>query len=199
MGGNLLPIGRHSHDKISQPSLLCILQNVDCKRPKNEAVHMHITRTLGNVCFFLFYTVGPPQFGHYAGQQANEIKVMHKFAQRNSNFVLLGDFNHGPALPGITWELPLNYGLMTAQGLLSVTVTFCGQCTYCSDNILAAGNQYPLLLDHIYIPANQITSIKKVDVSNCHTHILIPRWPKEKTGRYKWVTVLYSHKLWGLT
>ena len=130
------------------------------KTPKNKAIHMHITRKR------FFYTVGPPQFGHYAGQQANEIKVMHKFVQRNGNFVLLGDFNHGPALPGIAWELPLNYGLMTAQGLLSATVTFCGQCTYCSDNILAAADQCPhLLIDHIYIPANQITSVKKVEVS----------------------------------
>ena len=130
---------------------------------------MHVTK-------MFFYAVGPPQFGHYSGQQTNEIKVMHKIVEKSSHLILLGDFNHGPALPGMGWELPLNYGLMTAQGLLSLTVTFCGQCTYCNDNILAAGDQYPhLLIDHIYIPANQIASVKNVEVSNCHVHTLIPR------------------------
>jgi len=81
----------------------------------------------------------------------------------NSNFVLLGDFNHGPATPGLSWELPVNYGLMTARGLLSVGALFCGQCTFCNDNVLTGGT-LDVHIDHIYIPANQISSIRQVMV-----------------------------------
>ena len=89
--------------------------------------------------------------------------MIHEFVENNSNCVLLGDFNHGPATPGLSWYLPLNYGLMTARGLLSISATFCGQCTSSSDNILTGG--FPEVhIDHIYIPANQISSVRRVMV-----------------------------------
>ena len=120
---------------------------------------------------FLF-SVGPPQFSHFSEQQANEIKVIHEFVEDNSNFVLLGDFNHGPATPGLSWELPVNYGLMTARGLLSTNALFCGQCTFCNDNVLTGGTPNTLI-DHIYIPANQISSIRKVSVGGAHLDLLL--------------------------
>ena len=120
---------------------------------------------------FLF-SVGPPQFSHFSEQQANEIKVIHEFVEDNSNFVLLGDFNHGPATPGLSWELPVNYGLMTARGLLSVGALFCGQCTFCNDNVLTGGTT-DVHIDHIYIPANQISSIRQVMVCDTHVYLLL--------------------------
>ena len=111
----------------------------------------------------ILFPVGPPQFNQYAEQQANEITVIHEFVGSTSNCVLLGDFNHGPATPGLSWLLPLNYGLMTARGLLSISATFCGQCTFCNDNILTGG--FPdVHIDHVYIPANQISSVRRVMV-----------------------------------
>lgn len=121
-----------------------------------------------NVQFLL--AVGPPQFGHFSEQQAHEIKVIHEFVESKNNFVLLGDFNHGPAAPGISWELPLNYGLMTARGLISVGAVFCGQCSYCRENILS-GDAWPdVLLDHIYIPSNRISSVRNTEVSRYLPH-----------------------------
>ena len=114
-------------------------------------------------CDTLFFPDGPLQFSQYAEQQANEITVIHEFVENNSNCVLLGDFNHGPATPGLSWFLPLNYGLMTARGLLSISATFCGQCTFCNDNILTGGSS-DVHIDHIYIPANQISSVRRVMV-----------------------------------
>ena len=112
---------------------------------------------------FFFFSDGPLQFSQYAEQQANEITVIHEFVEDNSNCVLLGDFNHGPATPGLSWYLPLNYGLMTARGLLSISATFCGQCTFCNDNILTGGSS-DIHIDHIYIPANLISSVRRVMV-----------------------------------
>ena len=116
------------------------------------------------LCNFFSFSAGPLQFSQYAEQQANEITVIHEFVEDNSNCVLLGDFNHGPATPGLSWYLPLNYGLMTARGLLSISATFCGQCTSCSDNILTGGQLLDIHIDHIYIPANQISSVRRVMV-----------------------------------
>ena len=117
------------------------------------------------------FPAGPLQFSQYAEQQANEITVIHEFVENNSNCVLLGDFNHGPATPGLSWYLPLNYGLMTARGLLSISATFCGQCTSCSDNILTGGQLLDIHIDHIYIPANQISSVRRVMVCNIYCHV----------------------------
>ena len=115
-------------------------------------------------CELVSFSAGPLQFSQYAEQQANEITVIHDWVvESNSNCVLLGDFNHGPATPGLSWYLPLNYGLMTARGLLSISATFCGQCTFCNDNILTGG--FPdVHIDHVYIPANQISSVRRVMV-----------------------------------
>ena len=114
-------------------------------------------------CELVSFSAGPLQFSQYAEQQANEITVIHEFVENNSNCVLLGDFNHGPATPGLSWYLPLNYGLMTARGLLSISATFCGQCTFCKDNILTGGIPDGHI-DHIYIPAYQISSVRRVMV-----------------------------------
>ena len=107
--------------------------------------------------------VGPLQFSSADQQQANEIKRIHEVVESTSSIILLGDFNHGPATPGITWNVPLNFGLMTARGLFSANALWCGQCTYCTDNILTGGSPN-YLIDHIYLPTSRVSDVIRVEV-----------------------------------
>ena len=106
---------------------------------------------------------GPPFFNSYEEEQTNEVKVIHKVVEGKSDVILLGDFNHGPASPGLVWESPLNYGLMTARGLFSVNVMWCGQCTYCSENYFVL--KASITIDHIYLPTSKASAVVRVDVS----------------------------------
>ena len=85
--------------------------------------------------------------------------------ENTSSIILLGDFNHGPATPGITWRSPINFGLMTARGLFSANALWCGQCTYCTDNILTGGGFPNYLIDHIYLPTSRASDVIRVEVS----------------------------------
>ena len=79
--------------------------------------------------------------------------------------ILLGDFNHGPAVHNTTWTAPFNYGLMNARGLISVNSVWCAQCTFCKDNPLTNG-QDNLIIDHIYIPVTWLSRVVQVTVSD---------------------------------
>lgn len=80
--------------------------------------------------------------------------------------VLLGDFNHGPAIPGVQWQAPLLYGLMTANGYFSANVLWCGHCTYCLENSLASSlTVSDKIIDHIYLPVCKRSTVVRVDVS----------------------------------
>ncbi len=110
--------------------------------------------------------VGPPRFSSIAEQQADEVKTILEFVERENQVILLGDFNHGPATPGLPWELPLNYGLMTARGLFSVNAVWCGQCTFCAqENALAAPTGFTGVIDHIYLPTSRISAMFHAGVS----------------------------------
>ncbi len=80
--------------------------------------------------------------------------------------ILLGDFNHGPAIPGCEAEASLNYGLMVSNGMLSATVQWINQCTYCEDNTLLVNvTRANLVIDHIYLHASKASAVVEVSVS----------------------------------
>ena len=82
----------------------------------------------------------------------------------------MGDFNHGPASPGITWELPFHYGLVNARGFASPYVFYDGRCTWCVTNPLvgAQGFTENLIIDHVYVTTNMLKRVKSVKV--CYTN-----------------------------
>lgn len=87
-----------------------------------------------------------------------------------SDIILMGDFNHGPAIPGLEADAPQVYELMVSTGLFSATVEKFGQCTYCKDNVLIGNERANLILDHIYLSINRAPAVVRVEVSlwkNC--------------------------------
>ncbi len=115
--------------------------------------------------------VGPPQFSSVAVQQADEVKTVLEFVERENQVILLGDFNHGPATPGLIWTQPLNYGLMTARGLFSVNALWCGQCTFCAQENIFAADSDDAIIDHIFLPTSRISAVVHVEVSALSTDI----------------------------
>ena len=83
--------------------------------------------------------------------------------------ILMGDFNHGPASPGVNWEFPFLYGLMNARGFVSTYVMANGQCTWCINNpMVARDRQYAIdmIIDHIYVTTTILKRVKGAKVSS---------------------------------
>ncbi len=112
------------------------------------------------------FLAGPPQFSSYDEQHANEVRVIHRTVEGTNDAILLGDFNHGPPLPGCVADFPQNYRLLTSGGFFSATVQHLGLCTFCADNLwLKDEVRTDLVLDHIYLHPSKQTSVVRVDVS----------------------------------
>ena len=84
--------------------------------------------------------------------------------EQHADIILLGDFNHGPAVHNSTWRAPFNYGLMNARGLVSVNTVWCAQCTICKENPFSA-DQDIQVIDHIYVPVTWLSKVVRVSVS----------------------------------
>ena len=111
----------------------------------------------------------PPLYKSYDEQQYTELLRLFDILVNLEEPILLGDFNHGPALPGnITWELPFHYGLMTSRGLVSPYVNLDGRCTWCGsqENVAAASFPFDEVIDHIYILTESLGRVKYVEVNN---------------------------------
>ena len=87
--------------------------------------------------------------------------------------ILLGDFNHGPAVatsPGaseIGWSKPFHYGLVAARGFISPYLLYDGRCTFCSENPGTSFFSPPetsFIFDHIYIPTSAFFRLLSVRV-----------------------------------
>lgn len=100
--------------------------------------------------------VSPLLYSSYDEQQYDELRTLLELTTSKDTPILLGDFNHSPASPGITWSLPFHYGLVNARGLVSPYVLEDGRCTFCKDNPSEAAFGFPFdhILDHIYIETN---------------------------------------------
>lgn len=87
-------------------------------------------------------------------------------AEEINNVVLLGDFNHGPEIPGGQAEAPSNYNLMVSTGMFSATVSRLNCCTYCEDNTLLVNEtRTNLIIDHIYLHSSSKSAVVEVNVS----------------------------------
>ena len=122
-----------------------------------------------NISFF--FAGGPPfsdplQFSTYDEQQYDEILKLFNGIENLQTPVFLGDFNHGPAPPGITWFLPFHYGLMNARGLVSPYALADGRCTWCVSNplVTAQGFTENLVIDHVYVTTAVYKRVKTVKV-----------------------------------
>lgn len=119
----------------------------------------------------IIHVVGPPLvspllYSSYPEQQYDEILRVLDYATSVELPVLMGDFNHGPVVPGgVMSTLPFHYGLMTARGFYSPYVLQDGRCTWCLENAQAVAF-FPAntILDHIYITTNTQERVKSVEV-----------------------------------
>ncbi|MEL6346909.1 MAG: endonuclease/exonuclease/phosphatase family protein [Myxococcota bacterium] len=64
--------------------------------------------------------------------------------------IIAGDFNTGPAGPGLTEELPRSHAALVAARLMDPAQDV-GECTFCADNDLTSDQTSDKLIDHIYI------------------------------------------------
>ena len=98
----------------------------------------------------------------------------------------MGDFNHGPASPGMTWKAPFHYGLMNARGFVSPYVLYNGRCTFCGTNPLVARQGFigDRIIDHIYVTTNTLKRVKAVKV-RLITSMQSSYWPKQDIATHK--------------
>jgi len=124
------------------------------------AIYNNIPHTVGSPVVF------PPLYTSYTEQQYDEVLRVFGLATNMDVPVLMGDFNHGPAVPGkTTWRLPFHYGLMNARGFYSPYVLGDGRCTWCVENAQAAlFEPSNLIFDHIYITTNTMERVRSVEV-----------------------------------
>jgi endonuclease/exonuclease/phosphatase family metal-dependent hydrolase len=114
----------------------------------------HLTANLSSV----------PYTGTAAGwpeEQAAQIAALLAYAADKTGgtgkWILAGDLNNGPALPGITAELPDNYAMWSAGGLRNLFAEQADvSCTFCDDNPLNLGTMGGEggLIDHILLSAD---------------------------------------------
>ncbi len=111
----------------------------------------HLTADLGSVPY-------TGEFGSWAEEQAMQIQALLAWAATKTggadNWILAGDFNNGPALPGIDAELPDNYAMWAGAGLHDPHVSQADvQCSYCDENPLNLGTMAGGggLIDHVFI------------------------------------------------
>ena len=115
--------------------------------------------------------VGPEPFRTYERLQHFEVTKLLELVEKYPNLVLLGDFNTGPAIHNLSLAAPYNYGLMKAQGLVSVNSLLSGECTYCKDNPLTQGHE--TILDHVFVPVSLLPFVRRVEVCICNMQISV--------------------------
>ena len=116
---------------------------------------------------------GPPftspfRFQSYGEQQFSELRLLLDLASASDHPVLMGDFNHGPAVPtptgvsGTAFEYPFHYGYVNARGFYSPYVVRDGRCTFCLENSMV--NIPSRIVDHIYIPVTSSARVVEAKV-----------------------------------
>jgi len=96
--------------------------------------------------------------GDWIQEQAMQIQALITYANGKTGgtgqWVLAGDLNNGPALDGITAELPDNYAMWSGAGLRNLYASQAGAvCTYCDANPLNLGTMGGDggLIDHVLV------------------------------------------------
>ncbi len=119
---------------------------------------------------YAYPSAGPELYSTPQEQQLAEVYRLLDLVEQHDNIILLGDFNHGPAVHNTTWRAPFNYGLMNARGLISVNSVWCAQCTICKENPFSA-DQNIQIIDHIYVPVTWLSRVSRVSVSKMHVNV----------------------------
>jgi endonuclease/exonuclease/phosphatase family metal-dependent hydrolase len=93
--------------------------------------------------------------GSWAEEQAHQIGQILDFVDANARegemTVLMGDMNDGPELPGIDADLPENYDLFAAAGLVDPHAdSGSAVCSYCAENPLNVDLDRNALIDHVF-------------------------------------------------
>ena len=116
--------------------------------------------------------VYPLLYTSYGEQQYQEVVRLLNEASVKDNSVLLGDFNHGPALAtspdtsNISHVMPFQYGYVNARGYYSPYVLMDGRCTFCAENpnVRVSSSE---VIDHIYIPVTASSRVISAKVKVC--------------------------------
>jgi endonuclease/exonuclease/phosphatase family metal-dependent hydrolase len=101
----------------------------------------------------VFVTIPYPRdSGSWAEEQAAQIQALHSWigtTDETDTVIMAGDFNTGPAKPGIDAEVPDNYAAL-ASGYANFYAGADPECTFCEDNPLV-GDAVSVLIDHVLV------------------------------------------------
>ena len=121
--------------------------------------HAVIDAPMGEVDVFcthlspVFVTIPYPRdTGSWAEEQAKQIEVMRAWIDQEKEtdtVILAGDFNTGPAEPGIDPEVPDNYAALS-NGYANFYASADPECTFCDDNPLVTDTT-SVLIDHVLV------------------------------------------------
>ena len=121
--------------------------------------HAVIDAPLGEVDVYcthlspVFVTIPYPRdSGSWAEEQSAQIAALRGWVdatQETDTAILAGDFNTGPAEPGIDPEVPDNYAAL-ASGYANFYAGADPECTFCEDNPLV-GDNLSVLIDHVLV------------------------------------------------
>ncbi len=133
--------------------------NVRATTNRRGAHHAVIDAPLGEVDVYcthlspVFVTIPYPRdSGSWAEEQSDQIEALRGWiatTQETDTIVLAGDFNTGPAEPGIDPEVPDNYAALSS-GYTNFYAAGDPECTYCEDNPLVSDNLSELI-DHVLV------------------------------------------------
>ena len=127
----------------------------------------------------VFVTIPYPRdSGSWAEEQAAQIAALGGWialTKETDTVILAGDFNTGPAEPGIDPEVPDNYATLS-NGYANFYASADPECTFCEDNPLVTDTT-SVLIDHVLVSgfegegAGERLFTDTIPVSTCDTTI----------------------------
>jgi endonuclease/exonuclease/phosphatase family metal-dependent hydrolase len=149
------------------------------------AHHAVIDAPLGKVDVYcthlspVFATIPYPRdSGSWAEEQAAQIRALSAWiadSKETDTVILVGDFNTGPAEPGIDPEVPDDYAAL-ASGYANFYASADPECTFCEDNPLV-NDSTSVLIDHVLVSgfdgegSGERIFMDTIPVSTCDTTI----------------------------
>jgi endonuclease/exonuclease/phosphatase family metal-dependent hydrolase len=118
----------------------------------------------------VFSDIPYPGDGTWEAEQRAQIErllaLIEEKVPAGEPVVVLGDLNTGPELAGIAGEVPENFSLLPASGLVVPYVEAVPDpgCTFCAENPLVGGadDDESVLIDHVLVRGLRPTSVDRI-------------------------------------
>jgi endonuclease/exonuclease/phosphatase family metal-dependent hydrolase len=91
--------------------------------------------------------------------------------------VILGDFNTGPASPGVSAEVEEHFDYLRMQFVLAVPPGYRPACTFCPDNTLNGMRTEPVWIDHIFVKNIPASAVRSFERTYTEASVQVPSAP----------------------